>query len=72
MTAAREVEVQVGQVYEAWSAAPGYPPMRWQVYKLDGQGWCWVKQPHNPDAAESPMRQSTLLASALYHRIDES
>lgn len=62
--------VEVGQVYETWSAAPGHPPMRWRVSGMGDQGWCWVRHLHSPTAGESPMRQSTLLTPKLYHRIE--
>lgn len=60
-----ESRVEVGQVYEAWSAAPGYPPLQWRVTGMGTQGWCWVKHLHSAAASDQPMRQSTLLTPKL-------
>ncbi len=64
-----EQGVKVGQIFEAWSAAPGYQPMRWQVSGFRSAGWCSVT--HYPGGrAERPMRVSSLLTPKLYHEIE--
>jgi hypothetical protein len=63
--------VEPGQRYEAWSAAPGYPPSRCTVVRMDDKMpviWCWVRY-DLAGPTERPVRCSSLLTPKLWRRI---